>query len=287
MSSATFYPDADPETSSVDGRTQRYVAAGDTWGNIRDLSGSAAYDAENTSAPIVLVYSDDETNKWRQIIRSLFLFDTSSLPDDAIITGATLSIYGTADTIDKAGWLPNINIYASIPASNIALVAADYVQIGSTPLCDTPITYANWNTVGYNDFILNAAGLAAISKTGVTKFSARNANYDVGNSAPAWANAQYSGLYGYFSEKGEGYRPKLVITYTIPATYELSISDSLKVGDSRSVNLIANILRIEGMEFADEIIAEIIAELHIKKPKVTACYHHQSLPQDKYHHHSE
>jgi len=75
------------------------------------------------------------------------------------------------------------------------------------------ITYGAF-AVGYNDFVLNAAGLAAISLTGVSEFGIRNANYDVPDLAPAWGSGNAETyLLAYASEQGEGFKPKLVITY--------------------------------------------------------------------------
>ena len=74
-------------------------------------------------------------------------------------------------------------------------------------------TYANYSISGYNDFTLNANGIAAISKTGISKFSARNANYDVAASSPPWVDSGLSSLYFYMAEQGTGYKPKLVVTY--------------------------------------------------------------------------
>jgi hypothetical protein len=59
-------------------------------------------------------------------------------------------------------------------------------------------------------------GIAAISKTGVSKFGLRNANYDVAQVTPPSANKQEAILNGYTSEQGTDYKPKLVVTYTIP-----------------------------------------------------------------------
>jgi len=209
----TVYPDANPETSTVDGRTQHYIAAGAAWATIQTGGGTEAFDADTESRPIILIAADDENDKWTQIIRSIFLFDTSALPANAVISSATLSLYGTADTLDLEGWLPNGTVYSSNPASNTALVAGDHDSLGSTAFSDT-IAYGDWNTNNYNVFTLNAFGRAAIPLDGIAKFGLRNTNYDVENTAPAWASEKYSAFYGYFSDKGSGYKPKLVVEYT-------------------------------------------------------------------------
>jgi len=208
--SATFYPDAHTETSSVDGRVYAGDGTAQTWASLHDGTGWTA-EPSVTGTSIVYIGSHATTSKWTYLVRSFYLFDTSSLPDDAVISAATLSIYGY-NKQDDQGWTPNICIYSSNPASNTDLVAADYTTPGTTGFSNT-ITYAGWSTTGYNDFTLNSSGIAAISKTGVSKFGARNANYDVANSPPSWVASKTSMLLGYFSEQGSGYKPKLVVTY--------------------------------------------------------------------------
>lgn len=210
----TFYPDADPETSSVDGFARHYIPAGDTWATIRNAAGDLADDTAD-DAYASYIYSDDETDKWRCIARGIFLFDTSGLPDDATITAATLSLRGSYKQ-DALGINPEVNIYSSAPASNTALVAGDYDCGGSTPYCDTDLTYASWSTAGYNDFALNATGLAAILKTGVSKFGGREVTYDVGASDPAWSSVKETFIRFWSADKGAGYKPKLLVTCEDP-----------------------------------------------------------------------
>jgi hypothetical protein len=208
--SATFYPDAHAETSSVDGWVRRY-APNSTWSAIRDGSGEAADDSE---AYLKLeIYAGTSSGYWSCLWRTAILFDTSSLPDGAVISAATLSVYGGIKN-DAPGWAPTTNVYSSNPASNTQLAASDYNTFGATAFCDSAIAYASFNTGGYNDFALNAAGITAISKTGVTKLGLRFASYDVANAAPTWVNSGDSYVFPWSADKGTGYKPKLVVTYT-------------------------------------------------------------------------
>lgn len=212
MPTTIFYPDPDPEVASVDGQTLEEDWGGLTWAAIRAAPGFSANDL-NPFMSFVAFRAAFAAN-WAQLVRSIFLFDTSPLPDSSIITNAIFSLYGV-DKLDELGALPDINVYSSNPASDIALVAADYATLGNVAFCDTPISYAAW-AVGYNDFILNAAGIAAISKTDRTKMGVRNVNRDVAGIAPPWISLARSRLRGYFTEQGGGFRPKLTVTYSIP-----------------------------------------------------------------------
>lgn len=219
--SQTFYPDAHTETSSVDGYASR-VNATDNWATKIASDGTNADDTVATSW-VTRMQSAGVDGLWNGYFRGLFLFDTSGLNDTATITAATLSIRGQSKS-DNLSVTPDINIYSSNPASNTAVAAGDYDSLGSTAF-STAITYANWLTSAtFNDFALNASGLAAIPVDGVAKFGARNANYDVSGTPPTWSSSKVSEIKCYNSEQGAGYKPKLVVTYTVPTAPTITLS---------------------------------------------------------------
>jgi len=216
LETEVFYPDAHAETTSVDGYIKEETVD-QTWANIVAAGGDGAND-DLANFYLCYIRADGTSPLWRGLYRGILLFDTSTLHDSANITSVTLSIYGYTK-LDDLNITPNINIYSSNPASDTALIAGDFDTLGTTALCDTPITYNNWSITGYNEFDLNAAGLATVNVTGITKLGTRNANYDVaeevgGGSAPAWmAGQKESYLRGYSSDQGAGYKPKLEVTY--------------------------------------------------------------------------
>lgn len=226
----TKYPDPDPETSTVDGDVfQSYgLGSGVDWSSIVGAVGSGASSAGG-GVDGVLFLSDNVSNKWRQLRRGVFLFDTSSLGSPASISAAVLSLRGT-DKSDGLSASPTINIYSSAPASNTDLVAGDFDSLGSTEFA-TSVTYASWTTSGYNDFTLNASGIANIDKTGISKFGARNANYDVANVAPTWASTQLS-YFSFDTAEGTGTTndPKLVVTYSAAPPLTFSIANPQRQG---------------------------------------------------------
>jgi len=214
----TFYPDANVESTSVDG----YVSAnaedpyhGDDWSILINAEGSYANDYSATGGGVY--WNNHATfgeEGFYELRRSIFLFDTSSIPTDATITEATLSLRGYS----KAEGETDINIYSSVPASNTALVGGDFNSLGSTPFSATK-TYGTWSTSSFNDFVLDANGRNAISKTGVSKFGCRSATHDVGGTTPTWTQSEATDWYllHCLVEQGSGYEPKLVVTYTVPA----------------------------------------------------------------------
>jgi hypothetical protein len=215
LDESTFNPDADPESTSVDGRCSRTVLAdpAEAWATIIAGAGnSGSATSAGASGDSFIFRAGTNNNTWYILGRSIFLFDSSSLTASATISGAIFSINGTAKANDASN-TPTINVYSSNPASNTAIADADHNTIGSTAF-STAKAYADMNTAGYNDFTLNATGLAAISKTGITKFGTREATYDVGTTQPLWGGD--TKLTVNYADNGSN-KPKLVVTFTLPS----------------------------------------------------------------------
>jgi len=212
--SATYYPDASPETSSVDGDCWAEDLNGDSWANIRGHPGDGAGD---TSVAISNMFKDYDADEWTSLLRGIMVFDTSGLADDATVTGATLSIYGRYKQED---WDINaaLNVYSSAPATPTAVVAGDYDSLGTTAYCDTPILMDNWDITDYNNnFVFNATGIAAVSKTVATPLGIRF-TFDAENSEPAHSGTIYkrNEMQSWSADGGASYKPKLIVTYTTP-----------------------------------------------------------------------
>ena len=213
----TFYPDPDAESTSVDGNVA-HQSANDTWAAHQGGAGTHSYDS---NADDYVAYIGWTQTGWGGLFRSIHLFDSSGLPDGAVVSAATFSVRGTSKA-DTLSITPDVNVYKSTPFANTALQNDDFVDVGTTALCATPITYGNWSVAGYNDFALtdvDTDDFGYISKTSITKLGMRNVNYDVANNEPTdgfgdFANCQ---LKAYFAEQGNtGSDPKLVVTYATP-----------------------------------------------------------------------
>ena len=214
---STTYPDPDPETTTVDGIVYRNGDTAD-WSVIRgNTIGTAAVDTTATDA-FYQVEATATTNKWNNITRSFFLFDTSALTASATISAATLSLIGSSssNSLSATAAQTAIHIVASTPASNTALVTEDYDQTGATSFGS--FAFADFSTSAYNDITLDANGIANISKTAVSKFGAK-AGADVNNSEPTWGSTQDIRISGKFADTAvTTSEPKLTVTYTLPAT---------------------------------------------------------------------
>jgi hypothetical protein len=157
------------------GRDKSIYASGSNWTTVRNTSSGTMRDGLYTQSTL--------SGATRFIERTFLTFDTSSLPNDATIVSAKLSVYGVAADSAKTN-SPSYRIYNSSHSDTI--VAADYSAMGTTELSDTYVD--SLNNGDWNDFELNSDGIEAISKTGTTKFCIREAVYDVGNTQPGGSN---------------------------------------------------------------------------------------------------
>ncbi|GAI91353.1 unnamed protein product, partial [marine sediment metagenome] len=204
---AYFYSNA---SGVVDGYAKHDVSQ-TSWSAVRDGAGTGATYDYISYGDINVIESGSSDGYWVRMTRGFFLFNTAAIPDDDVIESATLSLHGY-QKVDNLGITPDVNIYSSFPASNTKLVAADFSKVGNTSF-STTISYVAWDTSDYNDFVLNAAGKAAIDKTGVSKFSARSANYDAADTPPSWSSADESYINVLFEYGGSVGSPMLTVTY--------------------------------------------------------------------------
>jgi len=159
-------------------------------------------------------YIEAGTETWKSIRRGIFLFDTSSLDDEITITKATISLYGYGTKVNTLGDPFRLNIYASAPASDTAVVNGDYNSLGTTALSDTAILFSAWDDAGWNDFALNPTGLAAISKTDITKLGTRESVYDATDTEPTWGASKQCKIQAVSADAGGANIPKLVVEFT-------------------------------------------------------------------------
>lgn len=215
MATTTFYPDPDVESTSVDGYAEHLYGAGSgqTWATIVAAAGTAATDDRSTNSIAASALADTGDGNWREIIRGIFLFDTSAITDTDSIDSATFSIYVPSVT-DVADQL--IGVVASAPASNTALVGGDYDSLGTTRFA-TDIDVTSLSTSAYNDFALNASGLAAITTTGVTKLGTRLSG-DIDDTTPTWSSGVEPRVNCYCAEATDTTSdPKLVVVHSAAA----------------------------------------------------------------------
>lgn len=207
----TVFPDADPETATVDGHARQDGSAGPTWAGMRNGAGNDHNDTSTTF--VVMIQGDTDTHAWDDFRRGFALFDTSPIGSN-VPSAATLSFVVT--TVNNP-FSDSIVICAGTPDSNTDLVNTDYANshFGTTNFGEK--TYASLvaDSSTYNNIALNASGIAAISKTGISKFGFRS-KADFDNAEPmSGASGGASCRINVRSAEaaGTGGDPKLVVTH--------------------------------------------------------------------------
>jgi hypothetical protein len=207
-----YSPDANPESTSVDGRVGHNSTSA-VWATVHDATDGTFAD-DSTATQVTAVASGLSGGNF-YIMRPFYLFDTSTLSGKSV-TAATLRIYVAAkEDSDNDGddW---VNVVQSSPASNTALTTADYDQCGSVSNPTEGATrqdITGISTSAYLSFDLNATGLGWINTGGVTKLGLRE-GHDAINSAYAGANGTFNLIDSYMSEQAGVLVPVLYVDYS-------------------------------------------------------------------------
>jgi len=207
----TFNPDANPETTSVDGHVSN--TSGGSFTAVRDDSGGVSDPSATTT--IAYIDSAGSSPNYDSFWRTITLFDTSSLPGADEINSATYELHiGTKhDGFAEAG---SQSMVVATPGSNTNIVNSDY-NIANWDMTKqaTDLTISGITTGAFNTWTLNSTGLGNISKTGISKFGCVSA-FDAGNSEPTHANNVLGGVEAIGNAEGAN-DPKLVVTHSAAA----------------------------------------------------------------------
>jgi hypothetical protein len=255
----TVYPSAG-SVSPIDGRVMR-TGVNESFSTIRSGAGNSVW-PDQTEGNIFLVASST-SNQYQELVHWYHCFDTSALTSAATISAAVMSLFGSGK--DNQLGSPDYHVASASLASTSALANGDFQNIGRTSFGS--VAYASWSTTGYNNITLNASGIAAISKTGVTQFSGQ-LSWDILNSTTGltWSNSAGSRFNAYFADQtGTTNDPKLVITYTTPTSYTATYSEAITLTETfnrattRSfpevITLVQTLTKATTRSFATEVIA--------------------------------
>ncbi len=205
------------------------------------------------------------------IWRGFVFFDTSSLPDDAIITAATLSLYGYSDISDNDFDIV-VQIGENYDAENI--YPHDPLEGGDYYCNHYSDNGGGFNTdgfsiTGYNDIALNEAGINWIRNDRVTKLCLRSSR-DIYNSQPTENENEF--IYVYSSDKGSGYQPKLTVDY-------LSRSTLLKISpnDENSATISVDIPKNAPICTRDNLIVTVTSRADNTVENTASCIAHSGF----------
>jgi hypothetical protein len=210
----TEYPDPHPESTTVDGQVCRDTGypsgASESFSTMHNGAGTSVNDSGTNG--YFQIYATTTTNEFFNFCRCIYGFDTSAM-GPSTIDDATASFVGN-DYVESLGRF-NIALTASTPASNTALVAADYQTVAFTAFATALIVGTNWNIGSYSNFTLNSTGEDYIETGGVTNLACLS-DWDRANSfGGSWASEQVTHQGSLLSENsGTSTDPKLVVNYT-------------------------------------------------------------------------
>ena len=222
-----FYP------ASGDGSISNGGYKGDTWAIARGGT-STYYGVDYTSATwksysdvgAGIYYSGNST--W-VIARDFMAFDTSSIGTGVIITDAYVRFVPDAkSSTGSGGDYHSVILTESTVESTTALTRSDTHSCDDTALSDTQ-TYVGMSVGTPFDLTLNEAGLAAINRSGYTKFCLRH-EADQKNIEPSgwtgqdWVNIRSS------EYSGTSLDPYLSVTYIIPTPTPTATPDIVAPG---------------------------------------------------------
>lgn len=162
------------DVTSADGYVWKsdttYSAAHDSaTGTVTDASGSIRIGQNRVAADDIRVY------------RGGLFFNTSAIPDDAIISYADIML-------ELGGDYSDVDFYACIVDGDdlgTGLIATDYAVLGNSDAIRATFDSADWAGIegSYIPFVLSAGGISDISLNGTTAFGLRS-YWDIVESTP-------------------------------------------------------------------------------------------------------
>ena len=204
-------------STNADGRMARNTSINETWGVIIKGAGTTI---ENLTATITMIGTSAQTSATGYYISNVRFgwignASASGLPSNAIINSANFSIKGAGTKSNGLGSI-NAALIGFTPSNNSTINTSDYNKNGTVKYNIADIPYASWNNTGWNNFSLNASGIAAIGRVGPT-FLMMVSTWDANSTNPIWASGATSVLQGAdTSTSGTASDPILTINYTIP-----------------------------------------------------------------------
>lgn len=151
--------------------------------------------------------------------RLILPFNTAALGSGAVASAGTLDFYLNLIGSPVGGHTHYIDLVKVNLASAPSIATGDWSNIVIGTQCATRLSFAHGYT-GAAQFVLNAAGLAAVNGGGYTTFALVMGN-DYSDSQTSPTNLYDAGWYSYFNcnmSEASSNKPLLSLTYTPGAT---------------------------------------------------------------------
>jgi len=158
----------------------------------------------------------------KYIFRAYLPFAAHSyLPPSATLLSAVLSLVGSSIAVTGEGRNFRTAVVDGSDVADSGLVLADYgdlrlsvTDLASSVWAEPTALGPNWQLNADNEFTLNALGLAAVSKTNLTKLALRSA-WDITQSGIPFDPGEEFVYYYSSRTTTPAYRPKLTIVYQL------------------------------------------------------------------------
>lgn len=217
------FPDAHPETDSVDGGaaavyTPGQPVVGATWDTAHDSPGTEATVSDSNSIGDTMIRAYSVTDKYDIWRRQIVVFNNPGLSAGDTITAVTVQWANVSVDNDFGG---SVTLDTAAPASNTEIVAGDYNSFGGVKQTDTDLVLGSMSTGlnNLNTITLNATGRGNTPKGAVSKWMWRIVS-DFDDSPVTWASGEQDQSRMYTADEAESgdQRPRINITYT-PAPF--------------------------------------------------------------------
>jgi len=185
----------------------RLFSAANTWANTR--AGTGVIQGVDGQAKVL---SEKQTpggsGEIHEIDRCFFNFDTSSLPDNAIIGTVQLKLFVNAITRNGMGTY-GFYIVSSLQANPASLAFTDWNNVGSSDLGGGR---KDETSTGLKTYTVDSS---LVSSTGYTKIALRP-NRDITNVPPEDDNDREEWRFDAYNGSTP---PQLVVNYTVPGMF--------------------------------------------------------------------
>lgn len=225
---ATFSPDANPETSSVDGQVQRNGQAAQTWANI--ISSAGTGQSDNGTVADLTAVATASSGFYNQMLYPITTFDTSSIGAGQSIDSASLTVRMTRALLSgdlNLTW----NVYEHPVITDTSLSFSDYMNHVTTPLSDTARdAEAESASATSIETTFNADGRAAVDPEGVTEL-ALSYTQAVESGSPTWGSNYRTTLRIDTAESAND--PLLTVTHSSASNGFLTQNNNAFYGDQQ------------------------------------------------------
>ena len=169
-------------------------------------------------------------------------FDTSAVPDTDTVSAASIYIQAVSGQVNN-DFSENLYVVPSTQADTSGPATGDYNKSGDTnnPTVLGTKAIADVSTVAYTEVPLNATGIAAINKTGFSKFAWRVQHDADDTYYDASGGVKNSQVYFYTSSQAAGTSqdPYISITHASGGSSSIKTMNGLAKASVKTVNGLA------------------------------------------------